>query len=198
MSNIAYIRVSTREQNTDRQYALFKDRGIHIDKFFDESLSGKNMNRPELKKMLDFIREGDVVYIESISRLARNTKDFLNIVEQITARKGCQLVSLKESIDTESPAGKFMLSVFAALYQLERETTLERQREGIAVALRQRREGVNRPYGRPIIVSSKKFPQRYMQWKRGEINAREFMRLEGMKKTTFYKLVKEYEKKQKR
>ncbi len=197
MSNIAYIRVSTREQNTDRQYALFKERGIRIDKFFDESLSGKNMNRPELKRMLDFIREGDVVYIESISRLARNTRDFLNMVEHIT-KKGCDLVSLKEMIDTKTPTGKFMLSIFAALYQLERETILERQKEGIAVALRQRKEGIDRPYGRPTIVPSKKFPKRYTQWKNGEINAREFMRLEGMKKTTFYKAVKEYEEKQKR
>lgn len=194
MANIAYIRVSTKDQSTDRQYALFKERGIHIDKFFDESKSGKDTDREELKKMLDYIREDDVVYIESISRLARNTKDFLELVEKIQKKKA-ELVSLKESIDTTTPTGKFMLSVFAALYQLERENILERQREGIAVALEQRRNGSERPYGRPMKEYSKKFPERYEKWKSGEITAVEFMRLEGLKKTTFYKLLKSYEKK---
>lgn len=157
MPNIAYIRVSTKDQNTARQYALFKERGIRIDKYFDEKLSGKDMSRPELKKLLNYIREGDVIYIESISRLARNTKDFLNLVDYIT-KKGCDLISLKESIDTKTPTGKFMLSVFSALYQMERETILERQREGIAVALKERKEGVERPYGRPKYVPSKNFP----------------------------------------
>lgn len=193
MANIAYIRVSTKDQSTDRQYALFKERGIHIDKFFDESKSGKDTDRDELKKMLDYIREGDVVYIESISRLARNTKDFLELVEKIQKKKA-ELVSLKESIDTTTPTGKFMLSVFAALYQLERENILERQREGIAVALEQRKNGLQRPYGRPKVMYSKKFPERYRKWKSGEITAVDFMNLEGIKKTTFYKLVREYEK----
>lgn len=181
MPNIAYIRVSTKDQNTARQYALFKERGIRIDKYFDEKLSGKDMSRPELKKLLNYIREGDVIYIESISRLARNTKDFLNLVDYIT-KKGCDLISLKESIDTKTPTGKFMLSVFSALYQMERETILERQREGIAVALKERKEGVERPYGRPKYVPSKKFSKRYKEWKAGRLNAREFMRLEGLKK----------------
>ena len=91
MANIAYIRVSTKDQSTDRQYALFKERGIHIDKFFDESKSGKDTDREELKEMLKYIREDDVVYIESISRLARNTKDFLGLVEQVSSCFLCLL-----------------------------------------------------------------------------------------------------------
>ena len=193
MAAIAYMRVSTKDQSIARQKAVFKERGIHLDKIYDEPKSGKNLERPALKAMLAFIREGDTVYIESISRLARNTKDFLELVDIITNQKHAELVSLKESIDTTTPTGKFMLSVFAALYQLEREIILERQREGIAVALEQRKQGIDRPYGRPKAVCSKKFAKRYKQWKNGELTAREFMRLEGLKHTTFYKLVKEYE-----
>ena len=194
MANIAYMRVSTKDQSIARQKAVFKERGIYLDKVFDEPKSGKDTDRPRLKEMLAYIREGDTVYIESISRLARNTRDFLDLVDIITNQKHAELVSLKESIDTTSPNGKFMLSVFAALYQLEREIILERQREGIAVALEQRRNGVNRPYGRPKAVPSKKFAKWYADWKVGKITAREFMRLEGVKKSTFYKLVKSYEK----
>ena len=128
MSKIAYIRVSTKEQNTARQYELLKERNIVPDKVYEEHISGKNTDRPELKAMLAYVREGDTVYIESISRLARNTRDFLNIVDLLQGKQ-VELVSLKESIDTATPTGKFMLSVFAALYQMERENALQRQRD---------------------------------------------------------------------
>jgi DNA invertase Pin-like site-specific DNA recombinase len=117
--NIAYVRVSSADQNTARQLEALKN--YNIDKYYEEKISGKDTNRPMLKAMLEFAREGDTVYIESISRLARNTLDFLKIVEQLT-EKGIKLISLKESIDTSTPQGKFMLSVFAALSQLERDT----------------------------------------------------------------------------
>ena len=123
MARIAYIRVSTKEQNTGRQYELLRERNIIPDKIYEEKVSGKNIDRPELKAMLSYVREGDTVYIESISRLARNTRDFLNLVEYLQGKQ-VDLVSLKESIDTATPTGKFMLSVFAALYQLERQNTL--------------------------------------------------------------------------
>ena len=115
MAKIAYIRVSTKEQNTGRQYELLKERGIIPDKTYEEKLSGKNTDRPELRAMLAYIREGDTVYIESISRLARNTRDFLTLVDYLQSKQ-VDLVSLKENIDTATPTGKFMLSVFAALY----------------------------------------------------------------------------------
>ena len=187
MANISYIRVSTKEQNTGRQFELLKQKGIRIDKAYEEHVSGKDTNRPQLKAMLDYVREGDTVYIESISRLARNTRDFLNIVESLQSKK-VHLVSLKESIDTSTPTGKFMLSVFAALYQLERENILERQREGIALALEQKR-----PYGRPATVISDTFPANYKKWKDGKITATEFMKEESLPRTTFYRLLKQYE-----
>jgi len=193
MANISYIRVSTKEQNTGRQFELLKERGIKLDKVYEEHVSGKDTNRPQLKAMLDYVREGDTVYIESISRLARNTRDFLNIVESLQNKK-VNLVSLKESIDTSTPTGKFMLSVFAALYQLERENILERQREGIALALKE-----GRPYGRPSVKISDTFPANYKKWKiENKITAKEFMKQESLPRTTFYRLVKQYEDKLKK
>lgn len=193
MAKIAYIRVSTKEQNTARQYELLKGRGIVPDKLYEEKLSGKNTDRPKLKEMLAYVREGDIVYIESISRLARNTRDFLNLVDYLQ-NKQVELVSLKENIDTSTPTGKFMLSVFSALYQLERENTLQRQREGIDLALEERRNGKNRPYGRPQAVLSETFAGNYKLWKSGKITAVEFMKMENLPRTTFYRLVKRFEK----
>ena len=192
MAKIAYIRVSTKEQNTGRQYELLKDRNIVPDKIYEEKFSGKNTDRPELKAMLAYVREGDTVYIESISRLARNTRDFLNLVEYLQDKQ-VDLVSLKESIDTATPTGKFMLSVFAALYQLERENTLQRQREGIDLALADRKNGKDRPYGRPPAVLSETFAVNYKLWKDGKLTAVDFMRKEHLPRTTFYRLVKRYE-----
>ena len=186
MMNIAYVRVSTKEQNTGRQLEALK--AYEIGKIYEEKISGKDTNRPELQAMLEFAREGAIVYIESISRLARHTLDFLNIVEQLNA-KNVSLVSLKESIDTSTPQGKFMLSVFAALSQLERDTIKQRQREGIDLARKE-----NRPYGRPMIKIDDKFMEAYTQWKAGDITAVQAMTQAGFKKNTWYKRVKDYEK----
>ena len=128
---IGYIRVSTQEQNTIRQEAMMKILGV--DEIYIDRMSGKNTERPELKRMLSFVRQGDTVIVESISRFARNTRDLLELVEQLTA-KGVEFVSQKESIDTSTPTGKFMLTVFGAVAELEREYILQRQREGIEIA----------------------------------------------------------------
>ena len=106
------------------------------EKVFSDMLSGKDRNRPGLQAMLDYIREGDVLYVESISRLARSTRDLLQIVEELQV-KGVQFVSEKESIDTSTPQGRFILTVFAALSELEREQIRQRQAEGIAIAKQQ-------------------------------------------------------------
>jgi len=91
--------------------------GYQVDRIFSEKLSGANTDRPQLRAMLDYVREGDTPYIESISRLGRSTRDLLNIIDTLTD-KGVTLISHKENIDTNSPTGKFMLTVFAALSQL--------------------------------------------------------------------------------
>ena len=104
-----------------------------VDRIFSEKLSGANGDRHQLRTILEYVREGDTLYIESISRLGRSTKGLLNIIDTLTA-KGVTLISHKEKIDTDTPAGKFMLTVFAALSQLEREQLKQRQREGIEIA----------------------------------------------------------------
>ena len=186
MANISYIRVSAADQNPGRQQELLKDKSIS--KEFSDKQSGKDAVRPGLQAMLEYVREGDTLYIESISRLARNTADFLRIVDQLKA-KGVQLISIKEGIDTNTAQGKFMLTVFAAFSELEREYIRERQREGIDLA---KKEG--RPLGRPRLQRSKTFESNYKKWKTGEITAVQCMRLEGLKRSTFYKMVKDFER----
>ena len=134
--NIGYIRVSIQEQNTDRQEALMAELGV--DEVYIDRMSGKNTHRPELKKMMEHVRRGDTVIVESISRFARNTRDLLELVERLT-EKGVEFVSKKEAIDTVSPTGKFMLTVFGAVAELEREYILQRRGR----ALRSLRPGVS-------------------------------------------------------
>lgn len=131
---IGYVRVSTQEQNIARQEILMKELGV--EEIFIDRISGKNTDRPELKRMLEYVRQGDTVIVESISRFARNTKDLLNLIEQLN-QKHVEFVSKKETIDTATPTGKFMLTVFGAVAELEREYILQRQREGIEIAKEQ-------------------------------------------------------------
>ena len=184
--NIAYIRVSSKDQNTGRQIEAMKSH--NIERIFEEKISGKDTNRPALKAMLDYAREGDTIYVESFSRLARNMLDLLKIIDELSTKK-IGFVSLKESIDTTTPTGRLQLGVFAAIYQFERECSKERQREGIDLALAE-----GRTYGRPQEYHiDNNFISVYQQWKTGSITAVKAMELVGMKKVTFYKRVKEYE-----
>lgn len=128
---VAYIRVSSIDQNTARQEEALKSYGI--ERFFIEKVSGKNMQRPKLQEMLDFVREGDTCYCVDFSRMARSTQDLLSIVELLQS-KSVHLVSLKENFDTSTPQGRLMLTIIAAINAFERENLLERQREGIAIA----------------------------------------------------------------
>lgn len=186
MSKIGYIRVSTEHQETARQQKIMCD--YQVDRIFSEKLSGANADRPQLKAMIDYVREGDTLYIESISRLGRSTKDLLNIIDTLTD-KGVTLVSHKESIDTDTPSGKFMLTVFAALSQLEREQLKQRQREGIEIAKAQ-----GKYTGRkPIPTDWTRFGQLYVEWRAKHITGRDFMRRMDMSANTFYRRVREYE-----
>lgn len=179
---IGYIRVSTLEQNTMRQEALMEALGV--DEVYIDRMSGKNTNRPELQKMMEYVRKGDTVIVESISRFARNTRDLLELVEQLTA-KGVEFVSKKEAIDTTTPTGKFMLTVFGAVAELEREYILQRQREGIAIA---REQGKYK--GRKPIVAQE-FEQVTAKWRSGAITATEAMRTLHVSKSTFYRRIKQ-------
>lgn len=179
---IGYIRVSTQEQNTIRQEVIMRDLGV--DELYIDRASGKNTDRPELKKMIEYVRQGDTVIVESISRFARNTKDLLELVERLD-RKGVEFISQKEAIDTTTPTGRFMLTVFAAVAELEREYLLQRQREGIAQARGQGKYRGRKPIDCPElgrIVS---------RWRSGEMTASEAMKRLHMSSSTFYRRVKE-------
>lgn len=139
--------------------------------------------------MLEFCREGDIIYVESISRIARNTLDLLNIVKKLEDKK-VDFISLKENIDTTTPQGRFVLTIFGALAELEREQTLQRQREGIALA---KAEGKYK--GRqPIKINWSEFENLYRYWKEGKITAVTAMSQLGLKPNTFYRRVKKFEK----
>ena len=158
---------------------------LGVEQVFIDRLSGKSVDRPELKKMMAFVRHGDTVVVESISRFARNTRDLLELVQQLTD-KGVEFVSRKESIDTTTPSGKFMLTIFAAVAELERESILQRQKEGIAIA---KAEG--KYQGRKPLVREN-FEEVMTRWDTGEISATEAMRRLSMSKSTFSRRVAEY------
>ena len=179
---VGYARVSTVEQNEARQYEMFKNEGI--EKVFLDKMSGKDTNRPQLKEMLAFLREGDCLIVESISRLARSVRDLLSITDELNT-KGITLVSKKENLDTSSPQGRFTLTIFGAMAELEREQILQRQREGIEIAK------ANGKYkgGRKRIDVPDNFSSVVKKWRNNEITAVEAMKRTGLKRGTFYKMV---------
>lgn len=185
MANIGYVRVSTVEQNESRQIEGLTKYGI--DKWFTEKVSAKDTNRPQLTAMIDYAREGDTVYIHDLSRLARSTKDLLDIVEKFK-NKGIELVSNKEAIDTKTATGKLMLTMIGAIAEFERENMLERQKEGIAIA---KIEGKYK--GRKSIEFPDNWEEIYSQYKTRKIKANEAMETLGLKRNTFYNLIAEYE-----
>ncbi|HBC0018317.1 TPA: recombinase family protein [Enterobacter hormaechei subsp. xiangfangensis] len=130
MANIGYIRVSSVQQNTERQLA-----GIELDKTFTEKASGKTIERKAFQEMMNYVREGDVLHVHSIDRLCRKTSDLLATVEELTQR-GVVIQFHKEGFKTgkDSALGNFMLTVLAGAAQMEREFMLERQREGYEAA----------------------------------------------------------------
>lgn len=178
---IGYIRVSTQEQNSMRQEVLLESLGV--DEVYIDRMSGKSTNRPELQKMMEYVRRGDTVIVESISRFARNTRDLLDLVEKLS-EKGVEFVSKKEAIDTTTPTGKFMLTVFGAVAELEREYILQRQQEGIAIAKAEGKYRGRKPIERP------NFDAVVKRWQEGRISAAEAMKMLRMTKTTFYRKVK--------
>jgi DNA invertase Pin-like site-specific DNA recombinase len=181
--NIAYVRVSTVEQNEDRQIEALQKH--NIEKWFTEKVSGKNTNRPQLKAMLDFAREGDIIFIHDFSRLARSTKDLLDIVEQLN-NKGIHLVSNKESIDTSTPQGKLMLTMIGAIYEFERTNLLERQKEGIAIA---KRKGIYK--GRKAI-NIPDFDIHYKRYMDREISKSKLAAELNISRPTLDKLIEEH------
>ena len=184
VSKIGYVRVSTREQNTARQDALMERLGV--EKIFVDKLSGKNAERPQLIEMLGYVREGDVLVVESFSRLSRSLKDFFWILESLEKKK-VTLQSQKETVDTSTVMGRFMVTVLAALSEMEREQMLERQAEGIAAA-----RASGKQLGRPRAeFNIEVFCADLEIRRRGEMNVVQICRKHGMSRSTFYKIEKE-------
>ena len=180
MAKVAYVRVSTEEQNEARQREALEKHGI--DKWFVEKASGKDTsNRPELQRMLDWVREGDAVYIHDLSRIARSTKDLLSILDVLEA-KGVHLLSNKESIDTSSATGKLIVTVIGAISEFELANLHERQREGIAIA---KRNGVYKGRKAIMIPDIDRHYERYM---RREVSKAALARELGISRPTLDRL----------
>lgn len=183
---VGYVRCSTAEQNEARQLKMMEEQ--NIEKIFIDKASGKDTDRENYKAMMAFVRAGDSVTVESISRIARNVRDLLSIVSTLT-EKGVEFISLKENIDTTTPQGRFMLTVFGALSELERESLLQRQREGIEIA-----KGEGKYKGRkPVAINETKFRAVCARWRAGEITATIAMREVNLKPNTFYRRVKDFD-----
>ena len=185
--NLAYIRVSTVEQNEARQIEAIEK--YDIQKWFTEKVSAKDTNRPKLQELLEFAREGDTIYIHDFSRLARSTKDLLEIVDMLN-NKGVHLVSNKENIDTSTPTGKLMLTMIGAIAEFERQNLLDRQREGIAIA---KRNGKYRQCGgKQKTVNN--FSEYYERYKNRELTKSALAVELNISRPTLNKLIVEYEK----
>lgn len=183
--NIAYVRVSTAEQNETRQKEALKK--YDIDKWFIEKASGKDTNRPRLQEMLEYIREDDTVYVEEFSRLGRSTADLLNTVQQIED-VGAKFVSLKENFDTKTPTGKLQMTMMAAIAEFERSMILERQREGIAIA---KREGKYKGRKAVSVPNIGTYYDKYMRRKGTKVSIAHELEIS---RTTLDKLFREYER----
>lgn len=182
---LGYVRTSTVQQNEARQLETMNR--YKVEKIFTEKVSGKNTQRPKLQELLEFAREGDTIVIDSFSRLARNTKDLLDLVEYFNT-KGIQLISSKENIDTHTPTGRLLLTVVAAISTFERECILERQAEGIAIA---KANGIYK--GRkPVQVEN--FGEYYTRWKNRELNKADLIKLLNISRPTLNNLFREYER----
>jgi len=186
MREFAYVRVSSKDQQDGRQLIAMISRGISPERIFSEKQSGKDTKRPELQALMNTVQNGDIIVVESISRFARNTRDLLGLVEKLT-QKGVEFISLKEHIDTTTPTGRFTLTIFAAISELERECTLLRQAEGIAAA---KARGVH--LGRPIKKPPENFAEVVKLWEHGKITFEEALEQTGLKQGTFYNRLREF------
>ena len=181
---VAYVRVSTVEQNEERQRVALAPYGI--ERWFVEKVSAKDMNRPRLQEMMDFVRDGDEVYVEDFSRLARSTQDLLNIVQTLDDKK-VRVVSLKESLDTKTSHGRLVLTIMAAINEFERANILERQREGIALA-----KAAGKYKGRkPVEIDEDMLSQLWDEYTVRRINKVQMAKKLHISRTTLDRILKE-------
>ena len=187
MATYGYCRVSSADQNESRQLDVMEAMKIPRGNIFTDKQSGKNTARPGLQTLLVKVQCGDTVVVESVSRLARNTKDLLDLIEKLSA-KGVEFVSQKEHIDTTTPTGKFMITVFGAVAELERGYILQRQAEGITAA---KARGVK--FGRPIRKPPENFDILAKQWECGKLRTKDIMAQSGLPESTLYRRLREWQ-----
>ena len=173
-----YARVSTEQQNLDRQIDMLEKYGV--DFIYNEKMTGTKRNRPELEKLLERLTEGDTVVVESLSRLGRSTKDLIWLMETFNT-KSVNLVSLKESIDTTTSTGKLLFTIMSALAQFERDVLADRTKEGLAAARARGRKGGRPPVDREAIRKAVKL------YNTKQYSVREITELTGVKPSTLYK-----------
>lgn len=184
--NLAYVRVSSIDQNEERQINGLQK--YNIDKWYTEKISAKNINRPQLQEMLEFARPGDTIYVLDFSRLARSTEDLLRLVRDMQD-KGINMISSKENLDTGTNVGKMMLSMIAAINEFERDNLLERQREGIAIA-----KAKGKYKGRkPISFELSFFEEHYGRYLRRELSKVQFAKMLEVTRPTLDKIIKAQE-----
>jgi len=176
-----YARVSTEQQNLDRQLDALQKYGCDI--IYNEKMTGTKRDRPELEKMLDRMTEGDTVVIESLSRLGRSTKDLIELTELFQS-KGVHLISLKEQIDTSTSTGKLLFTLMSAIAQFERDVIADRTREGLKAARARGRLG-----GRPK-VNQDSIKKAIKLYNTQQYSIKEIEELTGVKKATLYRNLK--------
>lgn len=183
---IGYARVSTSDQNLDRQLDLLKENGC--ENIYQEKMTGTKANRPEFEKMLATLREGDTLIVESFSRLSRSTKDLLETVEKLTTM-GVNLISLKEQLDTTTATGKLMLTMLSALSQFERDIIAERTKEGLKAARARGRKGGRKPVGNEEIKR-----KAIALYEANAMTNPEIAKVSGVSTATFSRWVAEYKR----
>lgn len=180
-----YARVSTGEQNTDRQLDALREYGV--DEIYEEKISGGKRSRPQLNLLLSKLRTGDTLVVYELKRLGRNTKQLLAMAEEFQAN-GIEFVSLTEKLDTTTPMGRFVFTTWCALAQLDREIISENTKSGLAAAKARGRVGGRKPHDKKQIEKALKM---YFS---NEFSIKEITESTGVSKASIYEYVHKYEK----
>lgn len=192
---VTYKRVSTLKQDIGRQTIQLDKLGIKFDREYVDKMTGKTKDRPMLNKMMVELREGDTVYCESISRLGRNLKDLIDIIDQLVT-KGVRVVIVKEGIDTESTTYKLLLAIFGGVAEMERETTQERVIQGVEKCKATGTTKTGKWFGREekkVSDLPKDFKKYYDKMVNKQISKVEMAKLLGCGRATLYRWIKLYE-----
>lgn len=182
---IGYARVSTKDQNLSLQNDALQKEGCEL--IFEEKASGAKSDRPELRRMIDQLRKGDIVIIWKLDRLGRSLRDLVNLVTEIQD-KGAGLKSLNDSIDTTTPQGKLTFHLFAALAEFERDIISERTKAGLESARARGRKG-GRPKGLSEQAKNKAIIAETL-YREGDFSVKQICQHLDIARSTFYKLLK--------